>query len=183
MRVIAFNWAAMAAFSFMAVPALALDLGHDPDRYGVLDDTPTPQSVFSQPFRRIEMVRLETDLGHSQQTPGVRQRPQPDREVKHYTRIIMLNSNNDDAYFRRGIANLYAGALPRALSDMTHATELDPSYAYYAVWLDILSKRDHQASRFPQPPSHIDMTKWPAPIVRMFLGQVTPAAVLVAADN
>ena len=27
------------------------------------------------------------------------------------------------------------------------------------------------------------MTVWPAPVVRMFLGQMTPAAVLAVADN
>ena len=27
------------------------------------------------------------------------------------------------------------------------------------------------------------MTAWPAPIIRMFLGQMTPAAVLAAADS
>jgi hypothetical protein len=30
------------------------------------------------------------------------------------------------------------------------------------------------AARLPQAVSQIDMTKWPAPILRMFLGQVTP---------
>jgi lipoprotein NlpI len=27
------------------------------------------------------------------------------------------------------------------------------------------------------------MTKWPAPVIRLFLGQTTPEAVLVAADD
>ena len=27
------------------------------------------------------------------------------------------------------------------------------------------------------------MTKWPAPVIQMFLGQMTPTAVLAAADN
>jgi lipoprotein NlpI len=27
------------------------------------------------------------------------------------------------------------------------------------------------------------MTKWPAPVIRLFLGQLTPEAVLAAADN
>src|ERR1700690_2251660 len=74
-------------------------------------------------FPTIEIARLETDIAHAQRTPGVRQRPSPNSEVAHYTRIIMRNPKDDNAYFRRGIANLYAGALPRALSDMNHASE------------------------------------------------------------
>jgi lipoprotein NlpI len=34
-----------------------------------------------------------------------------------------------------------------------------------------------------QASSQLDMTKWPAPIVGLFLGQMTPAAVLAAADD
>jgi lipoprotein NlpI len=35
----------------------------------------------------------------------------------------------------------------------------------------------------PQAISQIDMTKWPAPVIRLFLGQTTSAAVLAAADD
>jgi lipoprotein NlpI len=31
--------------------------------------------------------------------------------------------------------------------------------------------------------SRIDMTVWPAPVIRLFMGQMTPAAVLAAADD
>jgi lipoprotein NlpI len=133
-------------------------------------------------FQHTEMAVLEIDIGHAQRTIGVRQLPSSGHEVARYTKIIARDPNNDDAYFRRAIANLYAGALPSALADMKHATELDQTYAYYAVWLDILDKRDHQASRLSQALSQIDMTKWPAPIVRLFLGQAAPAEVLAAAD-
>jgi hypothetical protein len=29
----------------------------------------------------------------------------------------------------------------------------------------------------------IDMTKWPAPVIRLYLGQMTPDSVLAAADS
>jgi lipoprotein NlpI len=32
-------------------------------------------------------------------------------------------------------------------------------------------------------PRKIDMTKWPAPLIRLFLRQITPAAALAAADD
>lgn len=197
-----FHWAATAALPFMAVSAFALDCGHAADRCGangvvrepidcarpvseVLHAAPASGLFTSQPvdFRPIELARLETEIAHSQRTPGVRQRPRSGRQVTRYTKLIIGDRKNDDAYFRRAIANLYSGALTKAVSDMTHASDLDPTYAYYAIWLDILSKRNHQASRLPQAVSQIDMTKWPAPIVRMFLGEVTPAAVLTAADD
>ena len=69
------------------------------------------------------------------------------------------------------------------MADLTQASKLDPEYAYYALWMDIIDKRGHGAGRLPQAISHINMTKWPAPVIRLFLGQTTPAAVLAAADD
>ena len=87
------------------------------------------------------------------------------------------------AYFNRGRANLYAGALPKALADLDQATAVHPKYAYAALWLDIVAQRSNVSSRLSQATAALDMTKWPAPVIRMFLGQMTPAAVLAAADD
>jgi lipoprotein NlpI len=79
--------------------------------------------------------------------------------------------------------NLYTGGLPRALADFNQASELDPKYAYSALWLDMAAKRSGLPSRLAEATAQIDMTKWPGPVIRLFLGQITPAAVLAAADN
>ena len=73
--------------------------------------------------------------------------------------------------------------MPQALADLAQASKLDPHYPYYPLWTDIIDKRTDQASRLSQAISHIDMTKWPAPVVRLFLGQMTPADLLAAADD
>jgi lipoprotein NlpI len=39
------------------------------------------------------------------------------------------------------------------------------------------------ASRLDQAMTQIDVTKWPAPVIRLYLGQTTPEAVLAAADD
>ena len=52
-----------------------------------------------------------------------------------------------------------------------------------ALWADIAAQRNKQPSRLAQTTSDIDMTAWPAPVVKLFLNQMTPAAVLAAADD
>jgi lipoprotein NlpI len=49
--------------------------------------------------------------------------------------------------------------------------------------MDILGQRNKQPSRLAAAAARLDMTEWPAPIVRMFLGELTSAAVLAAADD
>ena len=86
-------------------------------------------------------------------------------------------------YFNRGRANLFAGTLPKAIEDYEQALAIGPGYAYAALWLDIAEAHSKTPSTLPQAIAKLNMTAWPAPIVRMFLGQVTPAAVLAAADD
>jgi hypothetical protein len=60
--------------------------------------------------------------------------------------------------------------------------EIEDKDAYSAPWLDIAGHRSRLPSGLSQT-SRIDMTAWPAPVIRMFLGQLAPAAVLAPADN
>ena len=103
--------------------------------------------------------------------------------ISYYNTAIKHDPKDDDAYFHRGVAKYFAGALSQALADITQASKIDPSYAYYALWIDIVDKRNNAASRLPQAIAHLDMAKWPAPVIQMFLGESTPQAVLAAADD
>jgi len=51
------------------------------------------------------------------------------------------------------------------------------------LWVDIVGQRDRVPGRLSEAITKIDMTTWPAPVIRMFLGQMTPDAVLAAANN
>jgi len=61
--------------------------------------------------------------------------------------------------------------------------ELGPKYAYTALWLDIAGKRSNLPSGLADAIRQVDMTRWPAPIIGLYLGQKTPEGVLAAADN
>jgi lipoprotein NlpI len=134
----------------------------------------------------IQQVRLDTkDPGAQQHNRGTKDQAKSDLNqiIVYYDAAIKHDPKDDDAYFHRGLANFYAGAVPQALADLARASKLDPQYPYYPLWIDIINKRANQASRLPQAISHIDMTKWPAPVVRLFLGQTTPTELLAAADD
>jgi len=106
-----------------------------------------------------------------------------DRAIADYTEAIRLDPRFAVAFRNRGRAYLYAGALPKALADFSQSSELDPKNGYAALWLEIIGKRSNLPSRLQQATEKIDMTEWPAPVIRVFLGQLTPEALLAAADN
>jgi lipoprotein NlpI len=106
-----------------------------------------------------------------------------ERAIADFNEAIRLNPKSSVAYFARGRSYLFAGSVEKALADLNQASAHAPENAYLALWVDIVSRRNNLPSRLAQTSSQIDMTAWPAPVVRLFMGQMTPAAVLAAADD
>jgi lipoprotein NlpI len=106
-----------------------------------------------------------------------------DRAISDYSAVIKLNPKFTDAYFNRGRLYLNGGSVAKAQADFKQASELSPKDAYVALWLDLTERRDHAPGHLAEAAKQLDMTAWPAPIVRLFLGQMTPAAVLEAAQK
>ena len=132
-----------------------------------------------------EAIRLEpkSTRSYSNRANAYRAKGDVEHAIADYSELIAISPKNSYSYRTRGLAYLYTGALPKALADISQASDLNPKDAYHAVWLDIIGQRNKVPSRLAQAIPQLDMTVWPAPVVRMFLGQLTPAAVLAAADN
>ena len=71
---------------------------------------------------------------------------------------------------------------PKRSTTYKQALAISPGYPYTALWLDIAEARSKVPSTLPQAIAKLNMKEWPAPVIQMFLGQMTPAAVLAAAD-
>jgi lipoprotein NlpI len=69
------------------------------------------------------------------------------------------------------------------MADLDQLRAIDPKNAYAALWLEIVSKRNKQPGRLAEATRQIEMTKWPAPIIRTYLGQTTAEAAIAAADD
>jgi lipoprotein NlpI len=112
-----------------------------------------------------------------------RDRGDSGQALADYGKAIEFNPKYDPAYLNRGLTYLYGGSPDKALADINQASELDPKDATYALWVDIVNKRSNLKSRLADATAQVDMTKWPAPLIRLFLGQLTPGAALAAADD
>jgi tetratricopeptide (TPR) repeat protein len=106
-----------------------------------------------------------------------------DRAIADYDAAIHLNPNEATFYYNRGSAKVFAGSSGEALDDFKHAATLKPKSAYVALWIDILAHRDHLPRELAAHAAQLDMSRWPAPIVRLYLGQATQADVIAAADG
>jgi lipoprotein NlpI len=134
-------------------------------------------------FNKAVELNPRYAMAYNNRANVYRDRGDSSRALADYSKAIELSPKYDLAYFNRGLTYLYGGDADRALADINQASELDPKDAFYALWVDIVNKRSNLRSRLAEATAQLDMTKWPAPVIRLFLGQMTPGAALAAADD
>jgi lipoprotein NlpI len=105
------------------------------------------------------------------------------RAMANFDDVLRIDPINVRAYFNRGLLNFYSRSGDAALDDLHQARALDPAHPYAALWLDIVEWRSNVRSRSPRASSQIDMANWPAPVIRLFMGEISPADALAAARD
>jgi lipoprotein NlpI len=71
----------------------------------------------------------------------------------------------------------------RASARGTGRSPLDPKNAYYALWLDIIERRNGLPSRLPELAAAVDTAAWPAPVIRFFRGELDASGLAAAAAD
>jgi lipoprotein NlpI len=101
-----------------------------------------------------------------------------------FTKSIQLEPKIAKTYFNRGVAYFFIGGrVADAQADFKKAAELDPKDAYAALWLDLAEHRNNAPGHLAEAAKQLDMTAWPAAVVRHFLGDLSAAQTLDAAGD
>lgn len=112
-----------------------------------------------------------------------RDRGDYERAIDDYGEAIRIDPKDVDAHRHRAIAHFHAGERAKAQTDLQRAGELSPQNPHVALWQAIVERRNTFASGLAQGASQLDMSDWPAPVIRLFRGELTPAKVLAAAQE
>ena len=102
--------------------------------------------------------------------------------IEDFTKSIKLDAEDATSYFNRGVAYYVLGAHNAdAVADFRRATELNPKDAYAALWRDLAERRNGSPSHLTEAEKQLDMTVWPAPVIRHFLGELNAEQTFGAA--
>ena len=102
--------------------------------------------------------------------------------IEDFTKSIRLDPENGSAYFERGVAYyVLGGRNPDAAADFRKAAELNPKNAYAALWRELAERRNNTPSHLAEAAKQLDMTAWPAPVTRLFLGESNAEQAFAAA--
>jgi lipoprotein NlpI len=102
--------------------------------------------------------------------------------LEDFSKAIKLDAENPDPYFSRGVAYyVIGGRTPDAAADFKKAAEINPKDPYAALWRDLAERRLKAPSHLAEAAKQLDMTAWPAPVIRQFLGEFTAEQTFGAA--
>ncbi|WP_235885069.1 tetratricopeptide repeat protein [Bradyrhizobium frederickii] len=96
---------------------------------------------------------------------------------------IEINPNNPAIHRLRGVVHFQSGHLTEALADLRRSNELDRKDAYTQLWFDLAQRKSGSGSELSEAAKLIDPSRWPAPIVRFFLGEISFEALLKSAQD
>lgn len=100
-----------------------------------------------------------------------------DGAIADFSRALELDPNLVQAYKARGRTRYYKGEFSFATTDLARSQELKPD-AYTSIWLFLARTRSgiDGKSGLITNTTKLDNSKWPAPVVALYLGKSSPAA-------
>jgi lipoprotein NlpI len=95
---------------------------------------------------------------------------------------IRLNPDDPNAFIVRGVANFLRVNLAGAMADFERGSELNPAFAYDALWLHLARKRlvQDDTKSLAELSAKADPSQWPTPILKFYAGQLTAAQIMAS---
>lgn len=109
-----------------------------------------------------------------------------DRAIQDFNEAIHLNPKFALAYEKRGDAYFFQSNLNAAIADFEAAISAAPSSntaVYAALMLHLVMKRQGHDDAGQLAKVAADLSKWPAPVLKLYLGQMTAEDVMKAANS
>jgi lipoprotein NlpI len=102
--------------------------------------------------------------------------------LEDFTKAIKFDTEDATVYFNRGVAYFVVGGrLADAAADFKKAAELNPKDAYAALWRELAERRTNNVTgNLAEAAKQLDMTVWPAPVIRQFLGELSAEQTVAA---
>ena len=107
------------------------------------------------------------------------------KAIDTYDQAIKRDPKHALSYKGRGIAEFLDNAKEKAEADFQQAVTLDPGDAYSRLWLELTKRRlgTKPSPDLAKASTQLNMTAWPAPLLLLYEGQMTPHDVILAAQH
>ena len=109
-----------------------------------------------------------------------------EQAIRDFDTAVGLNDKDASKFFSRGRTRFYLGQFTAAQPDLAKAVELAQGNPYNPLWLYLARVRSGQEARearaeLVEHANRLKLTRWPAPLYSVYLGNSAPAVALASA--
>jgi lipoprotein NlpI len=135
----------------------------------------------------IEMQPKDAD-GFAERGLDYFEKAQYPQAIADFNKALELQPNRAYAFVERGCAHYLAGQTSQAAADFELAIGVNPASGtavYAALWLHMTKARLHQEGdeELAEVAQKADLSSWPGPVLKFYLGQMTDDALMAAAAD
>ncbi|WP_410052482.1 tetratricopeptide repeat protein [Bradyrhizobium sp.] len=106
-----------------------------------------------------------------------------DAAMASLNQAIGLDPKNFGLYRSRAFLYLEIGDVQDAASDFSRSLEPNPRDRYVQLWLDVARRRSAQPSQLAEAAKGLNLSAWPGPIIKFYLGEITFSELMSKADD
>jgi lipoprotein NlpI len=105
--------------------------------------------------------------------------------IKDYDEAIELDPDYQLAFYNRALARFDQALFVASVPDFVRAVQLDGTSTYRVLGLYLAKARGGDVDResLAASATQLNLTRWPGPVVGLYLGQITPQALIAAAQD
>ncbi len=172
----------------LSEPSLVVTLNNRGNAYQNKGDYARAIADYDQAIRlNSESALIFNNRGTAYQHRGDYERAIQDYEqaIKDYDEAITLDPDYQLAFYNRAFARFDQGLFTASVPDFARAVQLDPSRTYRVLGLYLAKARAGAVDRkgLASNAAQLNLTRWPGPVVALFLGLITPQALIAAAQD
>jgi tetratricopeptide (TPR) repeat protein len=137
-----------------------------------------------------EAIRVDPNSAEAHEDRGVAYIESADYDwaIQDFDETVRLKPSYADAYYDRGAAHFFKSDLKAAIADFEHVISMGPnsiSTLPAALMLHVAMKRQGQddVQELERVAGAVDLSKWPGPLLKLDMGEMTVDEVLSAAAN
>jgi lipoprotein NlpI len=150
---------------------------------GVAESDKRQYALAVEDYTRYIALKPSDPDGYDSRGNAYRREGQFEQAIADYNHALQLNRGY--VFLDRGNAHFLAGQTSAARADFRLAIGADPSLVHAALWLHLVKERLHEddTEDLRAIAGKADLSVWPGPVLKLYRGESTDNAVMIAAGN
>jgi lipoprotein NlpI len=138
-----------------------------------------------QSFEQAIQLKPDGDAAYVGRAIAYANQEDYDRAIQNFDQAIRLNSNSTYASLWRAQVLFELARFRDAADALQTLVDAHPEFAEGAIWLTLAQRRagGRADDALKAQAQGLDLEKWPGPVVRLYLGQISQDAVQAAAGD